>query len=137
MRFLVLFSSKSFFNHTTVIESNEHVNFWGNVQISLGWVEKLSTRVQNISRGGGAPWVALNGLSKTDVNCHDHMVFYSTLNQSYDRQKCMGISLGGLPVFRFCTVFFIKPVFFSITGKPVFTTYQKAQYIIVNCNVEY
>ena len=47
------------------------------------------------------------------------------------------VSLGGLPVFRFCTGFFIKPVFFSITGKPVFTTYQKAQYIIVNCNVEY
>jgi hypothetical protein len=43
------------------------------------------------------------------------------------------VSLGGLPVFRFCTGFFIKPVFFSITGKPVFTTYQKAQYIIVNC----
>ena len=54
---------------------------------------------------------------------------FSLIPDDFTRQ----VSLGGLPVFRFCKGFFIKPFFFSITGKPVFTTYQKAQYIIVDC----
>ena len=33
----------------------------------------------------------------------------------------MGISLGGLPVFRFFSVFSVKPVYFFENRKPVFT----------------